>query len=223
MSRVYVILEGPTEESFVAGPLAEALWPHQIYLTPIILGSPGHKGGRTNYQRVSRDIMRQLKQDQTAYCSTMIDFYGIGGGFPGMPPPPHLDNIQKVEHIEHAMKDDICRRIPQCRPDVRLLPYLSLHEYEALLFSDSDAFARAIGQPSVAHRFREVRDAFPTPEDINDDPLSAPSKRVLGIYRSYRKVIDGTLAARAVSIQTMRDECRHFRAWLERLEALPAL
>jgi hypothetical protein len=54
VSRVYVIVEGATEESFVAGPLAEALWPHQVYLTPIIVGVPGHKGGRTNYARVQR-------------------------------------------------------------------------------------------------------------------------------------------------------------------------
>ncbi len=94
-----MIVEGPTEESFVSGPLAEALWPRQVYLTPIILGVPGHKGGRTNYARVQKDILRQLKQDPTAYCSTMIDFYGLGQGFPGTPPPAHFSSIQKVEHI----------------------------------------------------------------------------------------------------------------------------
>lgn len=77
MTRVYVIVEGP-EESFVKGPLAEALWPHDALLIPIILGVPGHKGGRTNYARVQKDLVRQLKQDRTAYCSTMIDFYGLG-------------------------------------------------------------------------------------------------------------------------------------------------
>ena len=34
------------------------------------------------------------------------------------------------------MKDDICDRIPDFRPDLRLIPYFSLHEYEGLLFSD---------------------------------------------------------------------------------------
>jgi hypothetical protein len=197
------------------------LWQRQVYLTPIILGVPGHRGGRTNYARVQRDLLRQLKQDPTAYCSTMIDFYGLGPGFPGTPLPPDLGNIQKVEHIERAIKDDICGRIPHRRPDVRLIPYLSLHEYEGLLFSDPDALAQAVKQPNLARRFHEVRNSFPTPEDIDDSPESAPSKRVIAIYSAYRKVIEGTLAARAVGIERMRRECEHFRNWLERLETLP--
>jgi hypothetical protein len=203
--------------------LAEALWQHQVYLTPIVLGVPGHKGGRPNYARAQKDLLRQLKQDATAYCSTMIDFYGLGQGFPGTPLPQHLTNIQKAEHIERAIKDDICDRIPDFRPDVRLIPYLSLHEYEGLLFSDPDAFARALTQPNLADGFRKVRNGFPTPEDIDDSPETAPSKRVLAAFPSYRKVIQGTLAARAVGIERMRQECRHFRNWLEHLEGLPDL
>ena len=220
MSRVFVIVEGPTEESFVKSLLAEALWPRQVYLTPIILGVPGHKGGRTNYTRIQKDLLRQLKQDPTAYCSTMIDFYGLGQGFPGTPLPPHLTSIQKVERIELAIKDDICGRIPDFRPESRLIPYLSLHEYEGLLFSDPVAFAQALRQPNVTYRFRQIRDNFPTPEDINDHAETAPSKRVTAIYPAYRKVIEGTLAARAVGIERMRRECEHFRNWLEHLEAL---
>jgi hypothetical protein len=221
--RVFVLVEGPTEESFVKGPLADHLSRRQVYLTPIILGVPGHKGGRTNYARVWKDLLRQLKQDPTAYCSTMIDYYGLGLGFPGTPLPPHLGNLQKVEYIERAIKDDICARLPDFRPDVRLIPYLSLHEYEALLFSDPDAFAQALRQPKLAYHFHRVRDDFPTPEDIDDSLESAPSKRVIAIYSAYRKVIEGTLAAKAVGIDRMRQECEHFRHWLERIEALAEL
>ena len=223
MRRVYIIVEGPTEERFVEGPLAEALWPHQVYLTPIILGVPGHKGGRTSYARVQKDLLRQLKQDRTAFCSTMIDFYGLGPGFPGTPLPPRLANIQKVRQIERAIKDDICTAIADLRPDVRLIPYLSLHEYEGLLFSDPDALAQSLKQPRLAHQFYQVRNDFQTPEDINDDPENAPSKRLIAIYPAYRKVIEGTLAARAVGIERMRQECEHFRDWLTDLEALSDL
>jgi len=153
----------------------------------------------------------------------MIDYYGLGQGFPGTPLPANLGNIQKVERIECAIKDDICDRIPDLSPDVRLIPYLSLHEYEGLLFSDPDALAQALNQPNLAHRFRQIRNDFPTPEDIDDSPETAPSKRVIAIYSAYRKVIEGTLAARAVGIERMRQECEPFRHWLERIEALPAL
>jgi hypothetical protein len=223
MTRVYVVVEGPTEESFVKDVLRQILWPRQVYLTPIILGAPGHKGGNPNYARVKKDLVTLLKQDSTAYCSTMLDFYGLGEGFPGLPLPADLLSIDKVITIERAMKADLIAEIDDRRPDIRFLPYLQLHEYEGLLFSDPTAFAIGIGQRHLAPQFERVRKAFATPEDINDDASTAPSKRVLGACPSYRKLLHGTLAARAVGIEKMRQECPHFREWIERLEALPTV
>ena len=222
MTRVYVVAEGATEESFVNDVLAPALWPSQVYLTPIIVGAPGHKGGNTNYARLKKDLLTQLKQDRTAYCSTMIDFYGLGEGFPGMPLPTTLGNLDKVARIEEAMKMDIIEEAPDLRADVRLIPYLQLHEYEGLLFSDPAAFAAGIRQPHLSQQLQQVRGGFATPEDINDDPNTAPSKRILSVHRSYHKRIDGILAAQAVGIVRMRQECPHFRSWVEQLEALAA-
>ena len=105
-------------------------------------------------------------------------------------------------------------------PTSGFLPYIQLHEYEGLLFSDPPAFATAINRPNLTQTFQRVRDAFLTPEDINDDPATAPSKRVLQAYGSYRKVLHGTVAARGVGIEAMRRECPHFRNWLEWLEEL---
>ena len=214
------MVEGPTEESFVAKVLAPILWPRQVYLTPIILGRPGHKGGRTNYARVKRDVLVQLKQDRTAYCSTMLDFYGLGEGFPGMPLPPELPSLRRAAQIEHAVKADIVAEVEDLRPDVRFLPYLQVHEYEGLLFSDPEAFASGIGHPHLAPQFVTIRNEFATPEDINDDPTRAPSQRVLDVYPPYRKVVDGTLGAEAVGVDRMRQECPHFNDWVQGLENL---
>ena len=104
---------------------------------------------------------------------------------------------------------------------IRFVPYLQLHEYEGLLFSDPVAFASGISQPGLAQQFERIRRDFPTPEDINDDVNRSPSKRVLALYPSHKKPLDGTRAAKTVGIDTMRRECRHFREWVERLEALP--
>ena len=220
MTRVYIVVEGATEESFVSRVLAPVLWPSNVFLSPITLGDPGHKGGNTNYARVKKDVVKLLKQDHSAYCSTMLDFYGIGGGFPGTPQPPNLPNLDKVVRIENAVKADIVAQVADARPDIRFLPYLQLHEYEALLFSDPAAFASAIGQPHLSQQFEMIRRSFPTPEDINDDPNTAPSKRVLNAYPSYAKVVDGTVAARAVGVDRMRRECHHFDEWVAWLEAL---
>ena len=217
MTRVRVIVEGPTERSFVQQILAPFLWPANVYISAIILGVPGHKGGRTNYARVKKDVLRQLSEDRGAYCSTMFDFYGLGKGFPGTPLPPNLANVDKVTHLERAMKDDIITHAPDLRPDVRFIPYLQLHEYEALLFSDPEAFATGISQPHLAGQLRNIRGMFPTPEDIDDSPTDAPSKRILRLCRSYNKVLDGTRAAGAVGVTAMQHECLHFRDWLDRL------
>jgi hypothetical protein len=220
VARILVVVEGQTEEAFINNVLAPEFWPKNIYMTPILIGRPGHKGGRVNYDRLSRDVLTLLKQQHDAYCTTMVDLYGLGAGFPGTPPPPHFSSIEKVRHVEHALKEDICGRIPEFRPGLRFVPYIQLHEYEGLLFSDPDAFASGIGQYGLSMRFRRIRDEFDTPEDINDSPETAPSKRVIAAYPRYRKVIEGTQAAGAVGINAMRSECLHFREWLEMLESI---
>ena len=217
MSRVYVVVEGQTEESFIGKILAPVLWPHNVYLKPLLLG---RRGGRPSYARVRKDVLAVLKQDHSAYCTTMLDFYGLGEGFPGTPQPQNSSATNRVVNIEHAMKRDVIAEIPGLRPDVRFFPYIQLHEYEGLLFSDPAAFAHGIGQQHLAQRFTTIRNSVATPEDIDDDPNSAPSKRVIAAYSGYQKVVDGTLAAQAVGIDKMRQECPHFRQWLESLESL---
>jgi hypothetical protein len=49
----------------VTGPLAEALWPHGVYLAAVILGVSGQKGGRTNYARVQKIYCGSLSKTQT--------------------------------------------------------------------------------------------------------------------------------------------------------------
>ncbi len=222
MIFVYVVVEGPTEESFINQVLAPVLWPRQVFLVPHLLGPRGHQGGNPRYVRVRKDVIVQLKQNPTAYCSTMLDFYGLGEGFPGMPLPASLNNLDKVHHIEQAVKADVTAEIPDRRPDIRFIPYIQLHEYEGLLFSDPTAFARGIYQPGLEGRLQAIRNAFPTPEDIDDGATTAPSKRIIALHPSYRKPLYGALAALQVGINAMRRECPHFRSWVERLEALGA-
>jgi Domain of unknown function (DUF4276) len=127
---------------------------------------------------------------------------------------------REVRHVEQAVKDDICEALPGLRADLRFIPYLQLHEYEPILFSDPAAFAAGINRPNLQRKFQRIRDEFESPEDINNDPETAPSKRVLAVCPDYRKVIEGTQGAAAVGIPIMREECRHFRSWIESLEAL---
>lgn len=222
MIRVYAIVKGQTEETFVKQVLSSHLGNHQVCLKPIILGKPGHKGGRTGYQRVKRDVLKQLKQDKCAYCTTMLDFYGLGPDFPGMSLSSGISSLKKVNKLEQAFKQDIVNAISgNLRPDLRFHPYLQLHEFEALLFSEPVAFARGIKQPNLARDFQQIRTQFKTPEDI--DVQIAPSKRILGLYPNYQKPVDGSLAAIEVTLTKMRKECPHFNDWLQWLEQLASL
>ena len=147
----------------------------------------------------------------------MLDYYGLGSGFPGQ--LTYLPTaLAKVRHLERSLAADIHASLPKGQTQRRFLPYFQLHELEALFLSDPAAFAQAINQPLA--RFQNIRDTFQTPEDINNDPEGAPSQRILKLFPAYRKVLHGSRAAEAISIETMRQACPHFRDWTNRLAAL---
>lgn len=53
-----------------------------------------------------------------------------------------------------------------------------MYEFEGLLFSDPQRFASGIDQLQLATAFSAIRKEFDTPEEINDSPMTAPSKRI---------------------------------------------
>ena len=105
----------------------------------------------------------------------------------------------------------------------RFVPYLMMHEFEAMLFSDCAAFASGIGCPDLAPSLQAIRDRFASPEEIDDSPVTAPSKRIATLIPGYQKPTQGLLAIQEIGLDAIRAQCPHFRAWLERLEGLPAL
>ena len=104
----------------------------------------------------------------------------------------------------------------------RFVPYVMMHEFEGLLFSDPERLGEGIGRPGLAPAFEAIRKQFSTPEEINDSPQTAPSKRILGLVPEYEKPLMGTLAVLEIGLDTIRQECPLFRAWVERLEQWPA-
>jgi len=122
-----------------------------------------------------------------------------------------------VACLESAFAEDIRHR--------RFVPYIQLHEFEALLFCDlshlGDMFSggdRAV--EALASECQELR----SPEHINDDPQGAPSKRIIARIPEYEgnKVAAGPLAAEAIGVDRIREKCAHFGEWLTRLESLSA-
>ncbi len=68
--------------------------------------------------------------------------------------------------------------------------------------------------------FHQIRNAFDTPEDINDNRLTAPSKRIKNEIPSYRKPTHGMVVATEIGLEKIQAECFHFRNWVAMLEQL---
>lgn len=222
MARVLALVEGQTEQSFVKELLAHELAPHNIFLTASLLGKPGRRhGGIRRWHSVRRDVIAALKQDRERFCTTMFDYYAMPSDWPGRSPTPHSSSSAVASTVERALADDIRHELGLGFDQRRFVPYVQMHEFEALLFSDPAAFASVmLDHSSAAETLLEIAASFDTPEDIDDSPMLAPSKRILAIAPGYEKVVHGLVAARRVGLPRMRAVCPHFNDWLTRLERL---
>lgn len=219
MVRVHVLVEGQTEETFVKGVLQPHFNRHEIYLFPRLIGKPGHKGGVGEYPRARRDILNTLKEDSDAVCTTMFDYYGMPASWPQREAARQVPFARRPVTIEEAILADIASELGSGFDAARLIPYVQMHEFEALLFSDPKLLAQRLYLTDDTAT-QAIRGQFGTPEEIDDSPQSAPSKRIIGLYPGYDKRLDGFLISQNIGLNAMRTQCPHFNDWLQRLEAL---
>ena len=99
-----------------------------------------------------------------------------------------------------------------------MIPYVQKHEFEALLFADVQAFAAIDVPQQVILQLAEISSQF-APEDIDDRPSTAPSKRIEDLM-DYDKIVGGNVVALEVGLPAMRSACPRFNDWLARLELL---
>ncbi len=229
MSRLLVHVEGETEETFVN----ELLRPHLAgrgwsVVSARLLGNArrrNRRGGIKPWVSVREEIVRHLREDTGRILTTMVDYYGLpqtgSRAWPGREEASELPFSEKARAVEDELSASIREAMGAGFDQNRFLPYVMMHEFEALLFSDCAAFGRGIGRPDLDGNFQEIRDAFGNPEEIDDSPETAPSKRVERLVRGYQKPLLGTLAALEIGLGTIRRECPHFGSWLDQLEHLP--
>ena len=200
MSRIYVMVEGQTEEAFVSNLLV----PHYArlgrYLTPIIVStSPGHKGGVVSYAKVKPQIVRQCRQDAGAWVTTLYDLYALPTDFPGKAAPAypaHASGSAKARYLETQLRQDIA--------EPNFLPNLLVHEYEALLLTQPAQFEQWTSNAKVPATLAQAVAQAGSPEDVNDSPHTAPSKRILAVMADYAKPYHGPLIACAIGLDFLR-------------------
>jgi len=217
-----ITTEGQTEFRFVKDVLYKHLQPLGIYCNVrSVLTSKEYKkrGGMSSYIKAKKDIQQWIKQDNSAdrRFTTMFDFYALPHDFPGYAEAQKLNNpYDKVACIEKAFAEDM--------KDYRFIPYLQLHEFEALIYSDLDILSCEYENKANAIKYlKAVLSQSPfnhNPELINDRKETSPSHRIISEIPEYQKVSSGSLLTELITIDVIRTKCQHFNEWLTKLEQL---
>ena len=220
--RLNITTEGPAELRFVKDVLFKHLQPYSIFCDhrSILTSKEYHKrGGITNYAKVKKDIQQWISSEKSSdrRFSTMFDYYALPNDFPGYSDAQKLANpYDKVKCIEKAFAEDM--------NDYRFIPYIQLHEFEALLFSNLDILLYDyVNKKKEIEMLKTELSQAPynnNPELINDKKATSPSHRILSLIPEYQKVNSGSLIADFISIEVLRAKCNHFNDWLEKLEKL---
>ncbi len=154
----------------------------------------------------------------------MVDYYGLpqggSGKWPGRIADSSLNLKEKAHFLESALLVDVCKDMGKGYYPNRFIPYVMMHEIEAMLFSDCNLFSLGIDRPELASSFQEIRNSFDSPEEIDDSPDGAPSKRIEALSISYEKPLDGILAIKRIGLKRIREECPLFSKWLNTLEGV---
>lgn len=218
MRWIHILVEGPTEEGFVKKVLTPYLEDKGIYPTPLLLetksvdSGPHSKGGVSTYGKIKRDIRRLIYDSSVVAVTTMIDFYGLPSDFPAKKSLSLGTCYQRVGYLEEAFAKDV--------DHAKFIPYLALHEFEALLFASPGHIAKKFPRMKVQKELHNIRNQFATPEEINEEPSKTPFKRLQMLLPEYQKPLHGPLIAAEIGIDRVRQECPHFNDWLAKLEAL---
>lgn len=215
-----ILVEGQTEEQFVKEVLSPYLSARTgLWLTPTILvtkrvkAGPNFKGGLSSFEQARRDVLNLLKDSSARVVTTLFDYYGLPSDFPGMANRPAGSAQQRIVHVENAFRTAFAG-------DTRFIPFLALHEFEAWLFCDLGPSVEWIYEGGDLAPLRAARAAVATPEEINENYATAPSRRFKKAVPTFQKTLQGPVAAAQIGIDVIREQCPHFQAWLNRLEAI---
>jgi hypothetical protein len=221
--RLYVVVEVQTEEAFVKGVLRPHLRLHGVEPTPIIVtssrndsGAKYKGGGKWNHWLADLERLLPVQTRSGAWVTTMFDLYGLPKDFPEREVIRAASTgATKVKLAEAA----ISAALSASKGHRWFIPYVQPHEFEALVLASLDGLAAVLDAPNDLNGLARLRTSLRghAPEEVNDGPETAPSKRLLAHVPGYDKVLHGELALCDASLEVLCEACPHFGAWVERL------
>lgn len=171
-----------------------------------------------------QDIIRTLREGR--YCTTMFDYYALPHDWPGRTESLGLPWNKRASQVEQRIQTEIIRAMGGNFNPKYFIPYIQLHEFEALAFADVKKLASvtvAIASHSVEKltaEFAKIVEGAGHPEAIDDGYQTCPSRRIEGIVPAYKKRIHGPIVTNRIGLNVLRQRCDHFASWLSKLEKL---
>lgn len=206
MLRLVFIVEGDTEILLVNKVIMPYIYGLGYNVTyncqTITTNRKQHKkGGVGSYGKFKNEIQKTLSQGNVL-VTTLVDFFKLPTDFPAFTSDSH-----QIDQIEKAISEDFDNNL-------YFLPYIQRHEVEALMYSSMDGFELVMEEDEQLVKVQEIINNYPNPEDINNSPETAPSKRLQAIYH-YDKTSDGEMIFEMVGITPMLEKCPRFANWIK--------
>ena len=222
MAELVVCVEGKTEAVFVRDLISSHLSMYGITTIPRYLGKT--RGGIRKWEAVSKDLKNEIRGGKMV--TTMFDYYGLPNDWPGRATSTTVPMAERASHIQLAIIEHLKTELGASFQESRFVPYIQLHEFEALLFSQPAVLAQELATrsnsdpASLLKQIEAIMAECKKPELINDSPQTSPSHRLVNLVRNYNKVLFGNAIAAQIPLDTMRQECPHFDSWIRSLEQL---
>lgn len=212
-----ILVEGQVEEKFVKKILKPYLTTLGYEVSTIVNPtSPNAQGGLSHYQQFKKNAKNIKKDAPGCLLTTMIDLYNLPNDFPGMNQNSNYgDCYDKVSSLEEELAKDL--------DFDRFIPYIQLHEFEALLFSDIEIIVQVLGRTlnsskQIQYKLRKILKEHGSPENINHGKGPANHIKEISIDVGFQKTVHGLRIAEEIGLSVMRENCPHFNEWLTELE-----
>lgn len=222
MKKIFIVTEGQSETNFVNRVMAPyfagrcVLIPNTVITKTDSRHGKTYKGGVTNYGQIRNTLLKTLagaSKNVDSYVTTMFDFYRLPTDVPGVSGVGKVDDpYEKVGIIETEIQRT------EGYDGKFFFPYIELHEFEAMIFSDVTKLEEAYFEYDLTV-LKECVKVQSNPELINNGVETAPSKRIINCINCFDKANVGVDVLEKIGIENIAGKCRHFAEWVNCIEA----